>query len=156
VARDKVLSDAMLEHMDKNGSAFGRCVRQAGRNIYRAKPERFKMGEEVKVSHILFMELTPESRAKAEQTLEELKKGADFGTLAKSALPIPAVPPRVEIWAILRRAAWCPSSNVAAFALQKAGEAERRGRNQVWLSHSAAWMTAAQNALAPLKKCAKI
>ena len=122
VARDKVLADAMLEHMDKTAVPSDAALDTLGRNIYLGKRERFKMGEEVKVSHNLFMELTPESKAKAEQTLEELKKGADFGTLAKERSADPGSAAKGGDLGYFAKGRMVPEFDVAAFALQKAGD----------------------------------
>ncbi|MBN9576709.1 MAG: peptidylprolyl isomerase [Alicycliphilus denitrificans] len=83
LARDKVLSDVMLERIDRQNAPSDAAALQQARAIYTAKPERFKAGEQVHVRHILIAGNTPESRARAEKLLEELKAGADFATLAK-------------------------------------------------------------------------
>lgn len=83
LARDKVLSDVMLERIDRQNAPSDAAALQQARAIYTAKPERFKAGEQVQVRHILIAGTTPESRARAEKLLEELKAGADFAKLAQ-------------------------------------------------------------------------
>ncbi|XVJ71728.1 MAG: peptidylprolyl isomerase [Rhizobacter sp.] len=83
VARDKVLSDARLEQIDKKTTPADNVAEGLALNSYRAKQDRFKVGEEVRIRHILISEVTPESRAKAEKILADLKSGADFAAVAK-------------------------------------------------------------------------
>ena len=42
IARDKVLSDAMLEQLDKRAVPSDNAVEALARDIYRTKPDRFK------------------------------------------------------------------------------------------------------------------
>jgi peptidyl-prolyl cis-trans isomerase C len=122
VARDKVLSDAMLEHMDKKAVPSDAAVEALARNNYRAKPDRFKAVEEVKIRHILVAEKTPESRAKAEQMLEELKKGGDFAAMAKERSADPASAAKGGELGYFGRGRMLPEFETAAFAMQKPGE----------------------------------
>ncbi|MFN7153193.1 MAG: peptidylprolyl isomerase [Acidovorax sp.] len=122
VARDKVLSDAMLEHMDKKAVPSDAAVEALARNNYRAKPDRFKADEEVKIRHILLTEKTPESKAKAEQMLDELKKGADFAAMAKERSADPGSAAKGGDLGYFARGRLLPEFETAAFAMQKPGE----------------------------------
>ncbi|PTT16085.1 peptidylprolyl isomerase [Acidovorax sp. HMWF029] len=122
VARDKVLSDAMLEHIDKKAVPSDAAVEALARNIYRAKPDRFKADEEVKIRHILLAEKTPESRAKAEQVLDELKKGADFAALAKERSADTGSAAKGGELGYFTKGRMVPEFETAAFALSKPGE----------------------------------
>lgn len=122
VARDKVLSDAMLEHIDKKAVPSDTAMEALARNEYRAKPQRFKAEEEVKVRHILLAEKTPESKAKAEEVLAELKKGADFATLAKARSADTGSAPNGGDLGYFAKGRMVPEFETAAFALQKPGD----------------------------------
>lgn len=122
VARDKVLSDAMLEHIDKKAVPSDTAMEALARNEYRAKPQRFKAEEEVKVRHILLAEKTPESKAKAEEVLAELKKGADFATLAKARSADTASAPNGGDLGYFAKGRMVPEFETVAFALQKPGD----------------------------------
>lgn len=122
VARDKVLSDAMLEHIDKKAVPSDTALEALARNEYRAKPERFKAEEEVKIRHILVAEKTPESKAKAEDILSELKKGADFSTLAKERSADTGSAPKGGELGYFTKGRMVPEFETAAFALTKPGE----------------------------------
>jgi peptidyl-prolyl cis-trans isomerase C len=122
VARDKVLSDAMLERLDKKAIPSEAALEGLARNAYRAKPERFKVAEEVKIRHILIAEKTAESRAKAEDVLAELKKGADFATLAKESSADVSSAAKGGDLGYFAKGRMVPEFDAAAFALQKSGE----------------------------------
>jgi len=122
VARDKVLSDAMLEHIDKKAVPSDTALEALARNEYRAKPDKFKAQEEVKIRHILLAEKTPESKAKAEEVLAELKKGADFATLAKERSADTGSAPKGGELGYFSKGRMVPEFETAAFALQKPGE----------------------------------
>lgn len=84
IARDKVLSDAFLLKLDEKNMPSEAAAEGLARDLYRAKPERFKVPEEVRARHILVEGGdTPEARAEAEKILTELKGGADFAALAR-------------------------------------------------------------------------
>lgn len=122
VAYDKVLSDAMLEHLDTKNSPSDAAAEALARNTYRAKPERFKAEEEVKIRHILIAEKTPESRAKAQQVLDELKKGAEFAALAKERSADTGSAAKGGELGYFARGRMVPEFETAAFALSKPGE----------------------------------
>ena len=84
IARDKVLADAMVGHIERKSVPADAAVLDAAQAIYKAKPERFKLDEQVHVRHILIAGTTPEARAQAEKLLADLKGGADFAALAKA------------------------------------------------------------------------
>lgn len=83
VARDKVLSDAWLERMERQGALSDADALRAAQAIYRAKPERFKVAEQVRARHILIAGDSPESRVRAQKLADDIKGGADFVKLAR-------------------------------------------------------------------------
>lgn len=82
VARDKVLSDIWLDHMDAAAAPSAAQAEGMARDIYRANAERFTAPEQVQARHILVMGDTDEAKAKAEAALKQLQDGADFAQLA--------------------------------------------------------------------------
>lgn len=83
LARDKVLSDAWLQQMQVKHKLPDQLAEAQARNVYNANPARFEHLDQVHVRHILIAGAEPESQAKAEELLAQLKKGADFAELAK-------------------------------------------------------------------------
>ncbi|CAN7232004.1 peptidylprolyl isomerase [Acidovorax sp. LjRoot117] len=122
IARDKVLSDAMLEYQDKKNAPTDEALEGLARNVYRAKPDRFRTEEEVRVSHILFAGTVPESRKLAEQALQELKKGADFAVVAKERSADKASADKGGDLGFFAKGRMVPEFETAAAAMQKPGE----------------------------------
>lgn len=83
VARDRVLSDMMLERADAAARPSAEQVEGLARNIYTAQPQRFEVPEQVQARHILIAGKDAAARAKAHQISKELAAGADFAALAK-------------------------------------------------------------------------
>ena len=83
LARDKVLSDAWIQQMQVKHKLPDQVAEAQARSVYNANPARFEHLDQVHVRHILVAGAEPESKAKAEELLAQLKKGADFAELAK-------------------------------------------------------------------------
>ena len=83
IARDKVLSDALLAKIDKDNALPDAKLEGLARSNYNANPDRFKVAEQVQVRHILIASPDDAGRAKAAQVLVDLQGGADFAALAK-------------------------------------------------------------------------
>ena len=122
VARDKVLSDAFIEKMDKATAPTDAAAESMARSIYRAKPERFRSEEQVQIRHILIAGKTPESRTQADKLLEELKAGADFAATAKSKSADPGSAAKGGELGTFAKGKMLPEFDTAAFALQKPGD----------------------------------
>ena len=121
IARDKVLSDAMLEKIDKKHSPSAEALEALAREAYKVKPERFKLPEQVKVRHILISGKTPEARAQAEKVLADLKGGADFAKLAKEMSADPGSAQKGGDLDPFSKGRMVPDFESAAFALEKPG-----------------------------------
>lgn len=122
VARDKVLSDAYLAKVDKDSAISDVKAGGLARNIYKAKPERFKAPEQVQVRHILISGTDAESRAKIEKIEQELKGGADFAQLAKERSDDKGSAARGGDLGTFEAGKMVPEFDQAAFALTKPGE----------------------------------
>ena len=122
VARDKVLSDAFIEKMDKATAPTDAVAESMARSIYRAKPERFRSEEQVQIRHILIAGKTPEARAQAEKLREELKAGADFATVAKARSADPGSAAKGGELGTFAKGKMLPEFDTAAFAMQKPGD----------------------------------
>jgi peptidyl-prolyl cis-trans isomerase C len=122
VARDKVLSDTWLAELEAKNMPSAEALESQARNIYKAKPERFKADEQVRARHILIAGKGAEARTQAEQLLEELKKGTDFATLAKERSADKSSGARGGDLGYFGRGRMVPEFDQAAFALQKPGD----------------------------------
>jgi peptidyl-prolyl cis-trans isomerase C len=83
IARDRVLSDAMLARLDATNTPPDAALDKFALAKYKSDPAAFALPEEVNVRHILIKLTTANARAKADTLLLQLKKGADFEALAK-------------------------------------------------------------------------
>lgn len=122
VARDKVLSDALLAKIDKDSAPSDAVAEGQARNIYRAKPDRFQAPEQVQVRHILIAGTEGSSRAQAEKVLEELKAGANFAQLAKERSADTGSGAKGGDLGWFARGRMVPEFDEAAFALKQPGD----------------------------------
>lgn len=126
LAREKVLSDALLALIDKAHLLTDAQALEMAKTMYQAKPSEYVSPEEVRVRHIL---ITPAAaggeeaaKAKADKLLEQLKSGADFATLAKEHSNDPGSAEKGGDVGLFASGQMVPEFEAAAFALQKPGE----------------------------------
>lgn len=122
IARDKVLSDAYLLHLDKSHAVSDEAALAQARAIYQAKPERFKVEEQVHVRHILIEGKDEKAQAKAQEVLKALRSGADFAELAKKDSIDKGTADKGGDLGFFARGRMVPEFESAAFALKKAGD----------------------------------
>ena len=93
--------------------------------FYAKNPDHFKQGESLRASHILIG--LPENasdaqkqqaRDKAQQLLEQLKKGSDFAALAKAESQDPGSAPNGGDLGFFQKGQMVPAFDAAAFALK--------------------------------------
>lgn len=122
IARDKVLSDALLTKLEKDKTPTDAQLIGLARNAYNAKPERFKVPEQVHISHILIAAKEENAEAKAEKVLADLKAGGDFAALAKTHSADPGSAAKGGDLGFFARGRMVPEFDQAAFQLKKAGD----------------------------------
>ena len=122
IARDKVLSDAFMEKMDKVNEPEPEAAEAMARAAYKAKPERFKSEEQVRARHILVAGTDAESKAKAEKILADIKAGGDFASLAKEHSADKSNADKGGDLGFFARGKMVPEFETAAFTLAKAGD----------------------------------
>ncbi|MDD2846595.1 MAG: peptidylprolyl isomerase [Rhodoferax sp.] len=83
-AREGALAEALAEHIATAATPNTAAADKLAATIYKAEPQRFAVPAQTRARHILIQGATPESRAKAEKLLAELKAGANFEELAKA------------------------------------------------------------------------
>ena len=118
IAADKVLSDALLEHIDKENALSEQALLAKAQSLYKAKPERFQSEEQVHARHILIAGNSPESKAEAEKVLSALKAGANFADLAKEKSADKSNAAKGGDLGFFGRGRMVPSFEQAAFALK--------------------------------------
>jgi peptidyl-prolyl cis-trans isomerase C len=120
LARERVLSDALLARVDARAVADAQAVTDMARLRYQAQPERFAVPEQVRVRHILLRGDDAEARAQA--LLAQLRAGADFEALAREHSQDPGSAGRGGDLGFFGRGRMVPAFEEAAFALQQPGE----------------------------------
>ncbi|WP_440107031.1 peptidylprolyl isomerase [Acidovorax sp. BL-A-41-H1] len=121
VARDKVLSDAMLEAIDKQSMPNPSALERMALNVYKTNPEKYKTSEEVGISHILIGGSDAEARSKAEALLKQIRGGEDFARLAKDNSTDAATASKGGDLGFFGRGRMVPEFEVAAFQLDRPG-----------------------------------
>lgn len=122
LARDKVLSDAILARIDAKSAPSNEVALAQARDTYRDNPDKFKVGDEVRVRHILIAGDTPEAKAEAEKLLAELKGGADFAKLAKEHSADKGSAVKGGDLGLFGHGRMVPEFEQAAFALKNKGD----------------------------------
>jgi peptidyl-prolyl cis-trans isomerase C len=83
VAKDRVLSDARLNQMDKANEPNEKAIEAYARNKYQANFEKFQVPAQSRASHILIEKKDDNSIKQAQELLAKIKGGAKFEDLAK-------------------------------------------------------------------------
>jgi peptidyl-prolyl cis-trans isomerase C len=83
VAKDRVLSDARLNQMDKANEPNEKAIEAYARNKYQANFEKFQVPAQSRASHILIEKKDDNSIKEAQELLAKIKGGAKFEDLAK-------------------------------------------------------------------------
>jgi len=83
-ARERILSEAMLEKIDQSNQPSLQDIEAYARTTYKVNPQKFQQEEQVKIRHILIRTEEPDAKMKIEAILKELQAGGDFDQIAKS------------------------------------------------------------------------
>lgn len=84
IASDRALSDARLVRMDAQNTPNDATVDAYAQSFYKANPAKFDVPAQTRVRHILMANSGPDSLAKANAVLDQLKSGASFEEMAKT------------------------------------------------------------------------
>lgn len=122
IARDKVLSDAYLLHLDKTHTVSDEAALAQARAMYQANPERFKAAEQVHIRHILIEGKDEKAQAKAQELIKALRSGADFTVLAKENSIDKGTADKGGDLGFFARGRMVPDFESAAFGLKKVGD----------------------------------
>ena len=84
VARDRVLSDALMARLDAQNSPSEAALDAYARNLYQTNETKFDKPAQTRARHILLANSGPESLQKARDLVAQLRAGASFEELAKA------------------------------------------------------------------------
>lgn len=130
LARDRILSDAMLAKIDKENKPSDDAVEKAARAAYQADPKRFTTGEQIHARHILIAGNTEKAKEKAEKVLADLKAGADFEKTAKELSADPGSAARGGDLGFFEEGRMVPEFDQALKELKKPGDMSGLVRTQ--------------------------
>jgi peptidyl-prolyl cis-trans isomerase C len=83
-ARERILSDAMLESIDQKNQPTLQDIEAYARTTYNANQDKYGEPAQVRASHILIRSGETNAREKLLEIHAQIKKGADFAEMAKS------------------------------------------------------------------------
>ena len=90
--------------------------------VYKAKSDRFKVDEQIRVRHILISPTTPNAREKIDEVVKKLASGAEFAALAKEVSADPGSAAKGGDLGFFAKGRMLPEFETAAFALKKKGD----------------------------------
>ena len=122
IARDRTLSDARLVVLDQEAAPDEQARTAYAKAAYQASSARYQQPEQIDARHILIRGNTPESRAKANALLAQLKSGADFKALAIQSSEDPGSGPKGGDLGYFGKGRMAKPFEDAAFALDKPGD----------------------------------
>lgn len=122
IAREKVLSDALIARLDVASKPTPEVVDRLAMANYKSKPERFEMPAETTARHILIKTDTPDAKAKADAILVQLKAGADFATVARETSEDPGSAVKGGDLGSFAKGTMVPPFEAALDQLQKPGD----------------------------------
>ena len=125
--QERALTELTMQQRVRAKTPSDKTLEELAQGEYKAKPERFAVPEQVHVRHILLLVAKDGSddaqvKAKAEDLLAQLRKGADFAKLAQENSGDKGSAARGGDLGFVQRGRTVPEFEQAAFALQKKGE----------------------------------
>lgn len=126
LARDKVLSDALLIDVDKGNTPLDAAAEAMARTMYKANPKDYEQPEQVSIRHILIAvkdKAQDEAAHKqAQELLVQLRSGADFAVLAKEHSADPGSANKGGSLGFFAKGRMVPEFDQVAFKLKQKGE----------------------------------
>jgi peptidyl-prolyl cis-trans isomerase C len=126
-ARQQVLAGLLVDARVKANMPDDKAVQAYARDQMKANPKQFQIPEQIDVRHILLPVAKNGSddaavKAKAEDLLAQLHKGADFATLAKANSKDPGSAAKGGDLGFFEHGRMVPAFEKAAFDLKKPGD----------------------------------
>ncbi|MDR1969707.1 MAG: peptidylprolyl isomerase [Burkholderiaceae bacterium] len=127
LTRERALTELVMQQRVRAKTPNDKALDTYARSEYKAKPERFVLPEQVHARHILLAVAADGSndaavKAKAQELIAELRKGADFAKLASTQSIDKGSAARGGDLGFFARGSMVPEFEQAAFALQKKGD----------------------------------
>jgi peptidyl-prolyl cis-trans isomerase C len=125
--REQILARLLVDARVKANMPDDKAVEAYARGEIKANPKRFETPEQIDARHILLPVAKDDSdnaavKAKAEELMAQLRKGADFATLAKENSKDPGSASKGGDLGFFGRGRMVPAFEQAAFDLKKTGD----------------------------------
>lgn len=121
-AKERILSDAMLESIDQKNQPSLDAIEAFARTMYTASQQKFGTPEQVRASHILIRTGEQDAKVKMQDILKQIKAGADFEELAKSRSQDPGSAAKGGDLGYFGRGRMIDQFEKVVFAMSKTGE----------------------------------
>jgi peptidyl-prolyl cis-trans isomerase C len=121
-AKERILSDAMLESIDQKNQPSLDAIESYARTMYNANQQKYGTPEQVRASHILIRTGEQDAKAKLQDILKQIKAGADFEELAKTRSQDPGSAAKGGDLGYFGRGRMIEQFEKVVFAMSKAGE----------------------------------
>lgn len=121
-AKERILSDAMLESIDQKNQPSLDAIEAYARTMYNANQQKYGTPEQVRASHILIRTGEQDAKAKMQDILQKIKAGADFEELAKTRSQDPGSAAKGGDLGYFGRGRMIEQFEKIAFGMNKPGE----------------------------------
>jgi peptidyl-prolyl cis-trans isomerase C len=121
-AKERILSDAMLESIDQKNQPALDAIEAYARTMYNANQQKYGTPEQVRASHILIRTGEQDAKAKLQDILKQITAGADFDELAKTRSQDPGSAAKGGDLGYFGRGRMIEQFEKVVFAMSKPGE----------------------------------
>lgn len=121
-ARERILSDAMLEGIDQKNQPRLEDIEAYARSSYNANQDKYAEPEQVRASHILIRTGEANAKQKLQEILQQVKGGADFAELARTRSQDPGSATKGGDLGFFARGRMIKPFEDVVFAMTKPGE----------------------------------
>lgn len=121
-ARERILSDAMLESIDQKNQPRLEDIEAYARSTYNANQDKYAEPEQVRASHILIRTGEANAKEKLQEILQQIKGGADFAELARTRSQDPGSATKGGDLGFFARGRMIKPFEDVVFAMTKPGE----------------------------------
>jgi len=121
-AKERILSDAMLESLDQKNQPSLDAIEAYARTMYTANQQKYVIPEQLRASHILIRTGEQDAKTKMQDILKQIKAGADFEELAKTRSQDPGSAGKGGDLGYFGRGKMIDQFEKIVFAMSKPGE----------------------------------
>jgi peptidyl-prolyl cis-trans isomerase C len=121
-AKERILSDAMLESIDQKNQPSLDAIEAYARTMYSANQQKFGTPEQVRASHILIRTGDQDAKSKIQDIRKQIQGGSDFEELAKTRSQDPGSAVKGGDLGYFGRGRMIDQFEKVVFAMSKPGE----------------------------------